>query len=54
MTFYYTCEAGGRVGAHKRIFEGEMGIDGLEILEELERLYVIGRDWKRGRMAGER
>ena len=22
VTFYYTCEAGGRVGAHKRLLEG--------------------------------
>ena len=35
VTFYYTCEAGGRVGAHKRLLEGEIGIDGLEILDIL-------------------
>ena len=36
VTFYYTCEAGGRVGAHKRLLEGgEIGVDGLEILDIL-------------------
>ena len=36
---YYTCEAGGRVGAHKKSYSrGEIGVDGLEILDILERI----------------
>ena len=36
VTFYYTCEAGERVGAHKRPLEGRDRIEGLEMREGLD------------------
>ena len=38
VTFYYTCEAGGRVGAHKRLLRSTIDRKRIDVLKGLDGL----------------